>query len=408
MMLNYKILNDLSRKYGDSFYLLDSNVFTQNYREMLRAFTDIYPDTWIAYSYKTNYTPRLCRIINDQGGAAEIVSEMELWLARHIGVAGKDIYYNGPYKKAQFIEELMLLGGHVNLDAEYEIEIVEEIARKHTDCMLQVGIRCNVEIGQEIPSRFGFDVASGALQKAVERINLLPNVHVSGLHCHIPFRTLDSYIKRMEALKDILKIFPGYQWDYISLGGGYMGKVDEQIAKQLSYEPPTFDDYAKTVAGGMKDLFSGSEKRPTLIIEPGSALAASAVRYVTRVVNIKQARDKQIASLSGSTYQVNPSAKDIRRPITVYHSERGSAQKDYKHLDMAGYTCIESDYLYKDYCGALAVDDFVVFGNVGSYSVVMKPPFILPDIPILELMEDGSESVIKRAQTPEDIFMYYD
>ena len=110
MMLNYEILNDLSRKYGDSFYLLDSSVFTQNYGEMLHAFTDIYPDTRIAYSYKTNYTPRFCRIINDQGGAAEIVSEMELWLARHIGVAGKDIYYNGPYKKAQFIEELMLLG----------------------------------------------------------------------------------------------------------------------------------------------------------------------------------------------------------------------------------------------------------------------------------------------------------
>lgn len=406
MMLNYKILNDLSRKYGDSFYLLDSNVFTQNYREMLRAFTDIYPDTRIAYSYKTNYTPRLCRIINDQGGAAEIVSEMELWLARHIGVAGKDIYYNGPYKKAQFIEELMLLGGHVNLDAEYEISIVEKIAEKYPSHIFKVGVRCNVDIGQEDPSRFGFDVSSGALQNAVNRLNAIENVHASGLHCHIPFRTLDSYVQRMKALSDILDRFPEYEWDYISLGGGYMGKVDDEIARQLSYTPPTFSDYATVVAGGMKSLFEQRDQKPTLIIEPGSALAANAVKYVTRVLNIKAARDKHIASLTGSTYQINPSVKGIRRPITVYHGADESEPKIYENLDMAGYTCIESDYLYKDYSGALTVGDFVVFDNVGSYSVVMKPPFILPDIPVLELSED-EEEVVKRGQTPEDVFAYY-
>ena len=150
----------------------------------------------------------------------------------------------------------------------------------------------------------------------------------------------------------------------------------------------------------MKSLFEQRDQKPTLIIEPGSALAANTVKYVTRVLNIKAARDKHIASLTGSTYQINPSVKGIRRPITVYHGVDESEPKIYENLDMAGYTCIESDYLYKDYSGALTVGDFVVFDNVGSYSVVMKPPFILPDIPVLELSED-EEEVVKRGQTPE-------
>lgn len=407
MELNFETLSNLSIKYGDSFYLLDSKVFDCNYKELLTAFTSIYSDTRIAYSYKTNYTPKLCKIINTLGGAAEIVSEMEMWLAQHIGVAGNNIYYNGPYKKPQFIEELLMHGGHINLDADYEIEILREIANKYPQKEFCVGVRCNVDIGQEVPSRFGFDVSSGALEGAVDCLNSINNVRVNGLHCHIPYRTLDSYVKRMEALNGILDRFPGYEWEYISLGGGYMGKVDEQIANQLPYTPPVFADYASIVAGGMKKRFEQNAVKPTLIIEPGSALVANAVKYVTRVIDIKEVRGKQIASLTGSSYQVNPSVKDIRRPIAVYYAADGNERKEYNCLDMAGYTCIESDYLYKGYAGALSAGDFVVFDNVGSYSVVMKPPFILPDIPMLEILEDGNEEIIKRGQTSEDVFIYY-
>ena len=38
----------------------------------------------------------------------------------------------------------------------------------------------------------------------------------------------------------------------------------------------------------------------------------------------------------------------------------------------------------------------------------MKPPFILPDIPVIELSGDGGPELIKRAQTAEDVFMYYE
>lgn len=406
MEFNFQMLNQLRKEYGDSFYLMDTAVFRDNYNKMLESFRKIYAKTRIAYSYKTNYTPKLCRMINELGGAAEIVSEMEMWLAGHLGVSGEDIYYNGPYKKKKFVEELLLAGGHINLDADYEVEMLQEIAQNHPQKNFKVGVRCNVDIGQEAPSRFGFDVASGALKSAVERLNATENIHASGLHCHIPFRTLESFEKRMEALYKILDLFPDYPWEYISLGGGYMGKVDEQIASQLSFVPPTFEDYAAIVAGGMKNYYGQKADKPMLIIEPGSALVANAAWYVMRVINIKQARDKQIASLTGSSYQVNPSVKDIKRPIRVYHDE-GQPTEKYEHIDMAGYTCIESDYLYKDYQGKLAVGDYVMLGNIGSYSVVMKPPFILPDIPILEIGKDGITEVLKRAQTPQDVFAYY-
>ena len=50
----------------------------------------------------------------------------------------------------------------------------------------------------------------------------------------------------------------------------------------------------------------------------------------------------------------------------------------------------------------------LVFDDVGSYSVVMKPPFILPNVAIIELLpdQDGFE-VIKRGETFDDVFSTY-
>ena len=107
--------------------------------------------------------------------------------------------------------------------------------------------------------------------------------------------------------------------------------------------------------------------------------------------------------------------------IIMYYSNKNKAASDEDKTSVSSKNVTEksnikiddnrdliydANYLYKDFSGALTVGDFVVFDNVGSYSVVMKPPFILPDIPVLELSED-EEEVVKRGQTPEDVFAYY-
>ena len=93
----------------------------------------------------------------------------------------------------------------------------------------------------------------------------------------------------------------------------------------------------------------------------------------------------------------------VNPPIEVIHTAEGQLYHD---LDMVGYTCIESDVLYRQYSGQLAVGDFVVFSNCGSYSIVMKPPFILPNVPVVDISQ-GETRLIKRAETFEDVFGTY-
>ena len=79
--MDKKTIEQLRSEYGEAFYLLDSAQFRKNFTELKAAFNDIYPNWNIAYSYKTNYTPKLCKIVNELGGYAEVVSEMELEIA---------------------------------------------------------------------------------------------------------------------------------------------------------------------------------------------------------------------------------------------------------------------------------------------------------------------------------------
>ena len=51
------LLNSFSDRFGNAFYLLESESFEQNYKELTAAFKAYYPKFNIAYSYKTNYTP---------------------------------------------------------------------------------------------------------------------------------------------------------------------------------------------------------------------------------------------------------------------------------------------------------------------------------------------------------------
>ena len=95
MELNFDIINKLGIEYNEAFYIVDTQTFTNNYIKLKQAFQKYYSKTNIAYSYKTNYIPRFCSIVDKLGGYAEVVSSMEFELAKKIGVDYNKIYFNG-------------------------------------------------------------------------------------------------------------------------------------------------------------------------------------------------------------------------------------------------------------------------------------------------------------------------
>lgn len=398
--MNETQLKQLTAKIGDAFYMLDSKQFRSNFVELKAEFTKIYPNFNIAYSYKTNYTPKLCKIVDELGGFAEVVSDMEMEIALRVGVKAENIIWNGPFKNAQKVEQLLLAGGTVNLDSAYEIDLISDIAEKYPDNKLNIGIRCNFDVNDGVVSRFGFDIESEDFNRALVLVGKYKNLHLIGLQCHFATRRLDTWKPRAEGMLELidrLGIIP----ERIDLGGGLFGKMADSLKEQFDSEIPTYRQYAEAVAPAFAERFKDSVQKPMLLIEPGSALVGDCMRFASKVVNIKDVRGKSIATLLGSIYNINPTLNKKNPPIEIY--SMGAEQKDYRDLDFGGFTCIESDYLYRHFDGRLAKGDIVVFGNVGSYSVVLKPPFILPNFPVIDISE-GKLEIIKQGETFDDLF----
>ena len=412
MNITKDLLTTTSGLYGDSFYLLDCDNFTESFKALTSEFQLYYPKSRIAYSYKTNYIPRLCKIVDSLGGYAETVSDMEVDVALAIGVNAGKIFFNGPYKKPKAIEDLLLKGGVVNADSAADLKIICSIAVSNPEDILRVGIRCNFDIDDGVVSRFGFDFNNGDFDDALTETLKYSNIELVGLHCHFASRGLQSWVNASKGMLDVIEAVERRNikpLKYVSLGGGLYGKMPKKLQQQLGISPPSFGDYAAAAAKPFADFYKNHDEHetPELIIEPGTALAANSLKFVARVINIKTVGDKSIATLSGSSFNTNPTSGKINLPITIFHSDESEPMERYEDLDMAGYTCIESDYLYKNYSGLLSVGDFIVFDSAGSYSVVMKPPFIMPNVPILELNGDQTVRVIKRQETFEDVFCTY-
>lgn len=343
-----------------------------------QVFSKIYPNFRVAYSFKTNYTPYICRIIKELGGYAEVVSMMEYNLAKKIGFTDDKIIFNGPCKE-EFPECI------INVNSLDELKIIKN---------KKIGIRVNIDVGQHFISRFGIEDVEQAFRIAGDRI--------VGLHCHISqARSLESWKKRTELMLEYAdRFFKDGQLEYIDLGSGMCGDMSPVLKKQFSYVP-SYEEYADVTVRIVAEHFCGTHK-PILFTEPGTTLINKYIDFAAKVICIKEARGKTFIELNGSKHNLGEICELKKLPINVIPC--GLPQRKVSDADFVGYTCLEHDVMYRGFCGNIAVGDIIIFENVGGYSLVDKPPFIRPNCEMVT--ENGK--VIKRAETEEGIFETYE
>ena len=406
-------------RFGSPLYVVDGVRFADTFRRLEAAMQAVYPSYRIAYSVKTNYLPFFCGVVKECAGMAEVVSGMEYDLVRRMGFSPSDIVFNGPYK-GDALEKSLTEGACVIVDNAVEARAVADIARKHAGRALRVGLRLNYDVGNGKVSRFGFDVSSDELRGTVSLLSSLPNVLVEGIHCHFTgARSLDRWELRARTMIDMATRLFDAPPRFIDLGSGMYGEMAPSFARQFGDALPTFEDYARAVATPFACAYEHLpvEDRPLLITEPGTTLVANAVDCLSTVMATKKVRDRRFAVLDASSHILGELSEKKNLPLQILRpassagenmaSEAQSGSEDEFETDLVGYTCLEYDVIYRGCRESLREGDIVAFGNVGSYSMDMKPPFISPSCAAVAYTQDGSLALVKRRENLEDVFATY-
>jgi len=178
-------ISELTEKFGSPIFVFSQKQIEEKYDTLYNAFSSRYPNVTFGWSYKTNYLNAVCKIFHNLGSVAEVVSEFEYQKARALGVEGKDIIFNGPYKPKADLKIAVQEGAKIHVDNLFEINDLEEIADE-LGIQIPVAIRINMDTGIYPQwSRFGFNFENGDALEAIKRMYDGGKLYLVGLHSHI-------------------------------------------------------------------------------------------------------------------------------------------------------------------------------------------------------------------------------
>jgi diaminopimelate decarboxylase len=412
-MLSHTNAKKVEAEFGSPFYILDETAFRKNYDDIVKAFGSKYEKFILAYSYKTNYTPYLCGIIKSKGGFAEVVSRLEYDLALKVGQKPNKIVFNGPVKCYEDIALALDNKSIVNIDSWPGIDHVAGYAAKNPNRKIKIGLRINIGLsdksglshiqGHLKTGRFGFDPADANMKKVVSRLADIGNVTVNSLHGHTSTtgRNIWCYQIITKTLCQIAEKFFPESVEYINIGGGIFGYIPPSMRWTKT---PSFDDYAKAVCKVIKNNKWVRRQKPYLMFEPGIAMVANALSFITKVISVKDIRGRVFVTVDGSAYNVKPTFHKNNNPYQII-KKKGSAQ--HFTFSIVGSTCMEKDYIFAEVTDVLPdVGDFIKIDNVGAYTIVLTPPFINP-APAIVVKKSGTFKPIRSKQTLNDMFKNY-
>jgi len=388
------------------YFMLDKAVLDEGVQNLKESLKNAWGNYIIGYSYKTNALPWVIKYFRDHGIYAEVVSDDEFNLAMSIGVRKSELIYNGIAKSKETFLEAVKNHAIVNIDAEYEIDWLDELSSSETagNEQYEVGIRINFDLESRCPGhsqcpedggRFGFCYENGEFKRAFDRV-VSKGIKVAGIHLHKSSKTrMPAVYKAIAEVAVEIGEKYGLDLSYVDIGGGFFGGLDFK---------PQFPEYFDMVADILKEYFT--PEKTTLIVEPGNALIASPIEYHTTVLDVKETIHNTFVVTDGSRTQIDPLMTKSSYFHKIVRCGNGKTLTDagrvLKKQVVCGFTCMEHDRLFElDDTEELKPGDQIIYQKVGAYTMCLTPLFIkwFPDV----YLKDGDElSLIRDRWTDMD------
>ncbi|WP_338867604.1 pyridoxal-dependent decarboxylase [Myxococcus stipitatus] len=411
-------LKELVERWGSPLHVVHLAALRRNVERFQAVPPGCTAGCEVYYSYKTNPVPGILSVMHGLGVGAEIISAYELWLALKLGVPADRIVYNGPVKSEASVRESISRG--IQLLAANHPEELGTFARIAAEVGKRPRVALRVSTDSGWAAQFGTPIAGGAALRAYAQARASSHLNVVGLHAHrgATIRTegeFTGFVEAVLAFTDTLHQELGLDLEVLDLGGSLCTPSVEHIAERdwrlnLTFfrdvpapDPTQAMGISRYVSLAVEMVESHyarrGRRRPRIFLEPGRAMTGDTQLLLGRVHTLKAGEDRTWAVLDMGVNHAECVRNEYHQ---LFHVDRPDAPAS-RVYTVVGPICTPGDTLYHaKRLPDLAPGDTLAIMDAGAYFVPFATSFSYPQPAIIALEEDGSERLLRRAETFED------
>lgn len=358
-------LADIAKKFGTPCYVYSRKALTEAYNAYRDTLTG--RNALICYAVKANSNLAILNLFAHLGAGFDIVSGGELSRVLAAGGNAKKIVFSGVGKSREEIAAALQAGIKCfNIESAAELDRINTLAGE-LGLKAPISFRVNPDVDPKThpyistglkTSKFG--IAYEEALPLYRRAAALPNIHITGIDCHIGSQLLDP-APAIEAAQKIISLIDmlaavGIRLDHIDLGGGMGIRYrDEAVPTAAEYLAPIL-----RVLDGRKE---------TLLLEPGRSLVGNAGLLLTRVEILKHGNEHDFAIIDAAM-------NDLMRPALydAWHDIVPVAARTEppRLCEVVGPVCESGDFLGHDRMLALREGDLLAILSAGAYGMTMS------------------------------------
>lgn len=403
---------DLVKEYGTPLYVMDEKLIRENCRSFMESFHALEERNKVVYAGKAFLTIAMAQIVNEEGLNLDVVSGGELYTAYKSGFPMEKIYFHGNNKTNQEIHMGLSYGVGTfvvdNIDELYEINKMARALKKVQNVLLRVtpGVEAHtheyIKTGQ-IDSKFGFTLLKNNIFDVLDALNDMPNIHLSGLHCHIGSQIFNTEghkeaIKVMIKLVKSIKDSRGIEIEELNLGGGF------GIYYSEGDSPMTIEDYCNDMISETENVCRELNVNvPTLVIEPGRSVVGNAGTTLYTVGGVKEIPNVRsyVSVDGGMTDNIRPSLYSASYECLIANKAEETCVNN---VTIAGKCCESGDVLINHInIPQVEIGDIIAVMSTGAYCYSMSSNYNKIPKPPVVLVNEGKTRVICRRETYEDV-----
>ena len=404
------LMKTIAKRYGTPVFIASETIFRRCCRDFLHDFRCGKRNIISAYSYKTNNLKAFCTIAHQEGLCAEVVSASELDMALSLGLKGKQIYYNGPYKPEKSLQAAVSHSVAIHVDSIPELDAIAAIAHS-LKTTARIALRLTPSIADQgglVWSKFGFSEKDGEFDAALARITSTPHLRLEGLHMHIGTNLTDSGIYK-QASEQLARLacraeqHIGYSLRYLDIGGGFSTRSN---AVPLAVHPEewcplSISDLSWKIARVLDR--TDPEMKWDLVVEPGRVITESTMAILSRVVSIKERDGRKLVILDTGT-NILPTAYYTGHLLSFPGKILAATDTVF---DFHGPLCTQYDIIATEVkAPELSTGDFVLIQSTGAYAFAFSSQFTGPR-PAIVMLDHDNFSLVREAE-PDTILWQYD